>query len=43
MVFHLVPGVYVPGRYAVVVSETVAIGPAGAERIVPFPPDVFSV
>lgn len=43
MVFHLVPGVYVPGRFAVVVSETVAVGSSGAERIVDFPAGVFSV
>lgn len=43
MVFHLVPGVYVPGRFAVVLSETVAVGPAGAERLVPFERGLFSV
>ncbi len=43
MVFHLVPGIYTPGRHAVVISETVAIGPAGAERIVDYPADIFSV
>lgn len=43
MVFHLVPGVYVPGRHAVVISETVAVGSSGAERLVPFPREVFPV
>lgn len=42
MVFHLVPGIYVPGRHAVVVSETVAVGALGAERLVDYPREVFT-
>jgi Xaa-Pro dipeptidase len=42
MVFHLVPGIYVPGRHAVVISETVAVGADGAERLVDYPRAVFT-
>ena len=31
MVFHLVPGIYVPGRHAIVISETVAVTAEGCE------------
>jgi Xaa-Pro dipeptidase len=43
MVFHLVPGIYVPGRMAVVISETVAVTANGAERVMDFPPNLFVV
>lgn len=43
MVFHLVPGIYVPGRFAVVISETVIVTPAGVERVVEIPQDLFVV
>jgi Xaa-Pro dipeptidase len=43
MVFHLVPGIYVPGRFAVVISETVIVTPRGAERAVDFPAELFVV
>lgn len=42
MVFHLVPGIYVPGRHAVVVSETVAVTASGAERVVDYPRALFT-
>jgi Xaa-Pro dipeptidase len=43
MVFHLVPGIYVPGRCAVVISETVIVTANGAERVIDVPPDLFVV
>ena len=43
MVFHLVPGIYVPGTCAVVISETVAVTAHGCERITNFPRDLFVV
>jgi Xaa-Pro dipeptidase len=43
MVFHLVPGIYVPGRHAVVISETVAVTATGAERVIDFPRELFVV
>jgi Xaa-Pro dipeptidase len=43
MVFHLVPGLYVPGRMAVVISETVAVAEQGAERIIDLPRPIFVV
>jgi Xaa-Pro dipeptidase len=43
MVFHLVPGLYIPGRMAVVISETVAVTANGAERVMEFPPQLFVV
>jgi Xaa-Pro dipeptidase len=43
MVFHLVPGLYIPGRMAVVISETVAVTANGAERVIDFPPQIFVV
>jgi Xaa-Pro dipeptidase len=43
MVFHLVPGLYVPGRMAVVISETVAVTADGADRVMDFPPQLFVV
>jgi Xaa-Pro dipeptidase len=43
MVFHLVPGLYIPGRMAVMISETVAVTANGAERVMEFPPQLFVV
>lgn len=43
MVFHLVPGLYVSGQFAVVISETVIVTPGGVERVVDVPPDLFVV
>ena len=43
MVFHLVPGLYLPGRMGVVISETVAVTPDGAEPITDFPRSLFVV
>lgn len=43
MAFHLVPGIYVPGRCAVVISETVIVTADGAERVVDVPPGLFVV
>ncbi len=41
MVFHLVPGLYVPNRMAVVISETVAVTDNGVERVAIFPQPIF--
>jgi Xaa-Pro dipeptidase len=43
MVFHLVPGMYLPGRMAVVVSETVAVTADGVDPIMDFPREIFVV
>jgi Xaa-Pro dipeptidase len=43
MVFHLVPGLYIPGSMAVVISETVAVTASGAERVMDYPPHLFVV
>jgi Xaa-Pro dipeptidase len=43
MVFHLVPGLYLPGRMAVVISDTVVVTAGDVERIVDFPRPLFSV
>jgi Xaa-Pro dipeptidase len=43
MVFHLVPGIYLPGRMAVVISETVAVTADGVDRITNFPQPIFVV
>ena len=43
MVFHLVPGMYLPGRMAVVISETVAVTAEGVDRITDFPQQIFVV
>lgn len=43
MVFHFVPGVYVPNVCAVVVSDTVAVTPNGCELVTHFPRDFFVV
>ena len=43
MVFHLVPGVYLPGKAAVVISETVAVTADGVERMTEFPRPIFVV
>jgi Xaa-Pro dipeptidase len=43
MVFHLVPGLYIPGRMAVVISETVAVTERGAEKIMEAPQPIFVV
>ena len=43
MVFHLVPGIYVPGRMAVVISETIAVTAIGCETITDFPRSLFVV
>jgi Xaa-Pro dipeptidase len=37
MVFHLVPGIYVPPEYVVVISETVIVTDGGVEVITAFP------
>jgi Xaa-Pro aminopeptidase len=37
------PGLYIPGRMAVVISETVAATANGAERLMDFPPHLFVV
>jgi Xaa-Pro dipeptidase len=42
MVFHLVPGIYVPPDFVVVISETVIVTDAGAEVITDFPRRLFS-
>lgn len=43
MVFHLVPGIYLPGSMAVVISETVAVTVEGVERVTDFPKQIFVV
>ena len=43
MVFHLVPGIYVPGEHVVIISETVAVTDTGCEVITSFPRDLFVV
>jgi Xaa-Pro dipeptidase len=43
MVFHLVPGIYVPGEHVVVISETVAVTATGCERITDVPRELFVV
>ena len=43
MVFHLVPGIFLPGRFAIVISETVAVTANGCERITDFPRELFVV
>jgi Xaa-Pro dipeptidase len=42
MVFHLVPGIYVPPEVVVVISETVVVTEAGAEVVTEFPRRLFS-
>lgn len=42
MVFHLVPGIYLPGRLAVVISETVLVTATGAEPVMRFPRGLFT-
>lgn len=42
MVFHLVPGIYVPPQFVVVISETIVVTETGAEVITEFPRHLFS-
>ncbi len=42
MVFHLVPGIYVPPEFVVVISETMIVTERGAEVITDFPRRLFS-
>ena len=42
MVFHLVPGIYVPPDFVVVISETIIVTESGAEVITDFPRQLFS-
>lgn len=42
MVFHLVPGIYVPPDFVVVISETVVVTPTGCEAITDFPRRLFT-
>lgn len=41
MVFHLVPGIYVPGKHVVVISETVVVTKDGCECLTNFPRQIF--
>jgi Xaa-Pro dipeptidase len=41
MAFHLVPGIFVPGRFLVVISDTVLVTPTGCEVLTQFPRDLF--
>jgi Xaa-Pro dipeptidase len=41
MVFHLVPGIYVPPEFVVVISETVIVTEVGVEVITDFPRRIF--
>lgn len=43
MVFHLVPGIYVTGKYVVVISETVVVTATGCEPLTTYPREVFLV
>lgn len=43
MTFHLVPGVIVPKRYLISVTETVLVTDTGCEVITRFPRDLFTV
>lgn len=42
MVFHLVPGIYVPPDFVVVISETVIVTETGAEAIMDVPRRLFT-
>ena len=42
MVFHLVPGIYVPPEFVVVISETVIVTETGTEVVTHFPRSLFS-
>lgn len=42
MVFHLVPGIYVPPDFVVVISETVIVTDTGCEVVTSFPRRLFS-
>ena len=41
MAFHLVPGLYVPGEFGLVISETVIVGPDGAVPVMDLPRGLF--
>jgi Xaa-Pro dipeptidase len=43
MVFHIVPGVFVPGRYLINITETVLITETGCEPLTSFPRELFEV
>lgn len=42
MVFHLVPGIYVPPEFVVVISETVVVTETGVEVLTEYPRELFS-
>jgi Xaa-Pro dipeptidase len=42
MVFHLVPGIYVPPEFVVVISETIIVTETGAEVVTEFPRRLFT-
>ncbi len=42
MVFHLVPGIYIPPKFVVVISETIIVTEKGAEIVTDFPRRLFS-
>lgn len=41
MSFHIVPGIFVPGRHLIVISETILVTPFGCEVLTDFPRDLF--
>jgi Xaa-Pro dipeptidase len=41
MTFHIVPGIFVPGRHLIVISETLLVTPSGCEVLTDFPRDLF--
>jgi len=41
MAFHIVPGIFVPGRHLIVISETVLVTATGCEVLTRFPRDLF--
>uniref|UniRef100_UPI0035ADAC2B M24 family metallopeptidase n=1 Tax=Aestuariivirga sp. TaxID=2650926 RepID=UPI0035ADAC2B len=42
MVFHLVPGIYVPPDFVVVISETVIVTASGVEVVTDYPRQLFT-
>lgn len=43
MVFHLVPGIFIPGRYLINISDTVLVTKDGCEILTDFPRELFEV
>ena len=43
MVFHIVPGIFVPGRYLINITDTVLVTDKGCEPLTSFPRQLFEV